>query len=77
VSSVVGGPDGGQAVHRVQVSFDSAVGDLPHGDERRAAVREHAQRLVASGATLVGERHDVTSWWAVLTDPEGNESCLR
>jgi predicted enzyme related to lactoylglutathione lyase len=42
-----------------------------------AAVGEHVPRLVAAGATLVAERSETTSWSIVLTDPEGNESCLQ
>ncbi len=61
-----------------RVHLDVSVGTLPHGsDERKAAVREHARRLVAAGATLIGERNDNISWWIVLTDPEGNEFCLQ
>ena len=47
------------------------------GDERKAAIRAHAERLVAAGVTLVGERNDTISWWIVLTDPERNELCLQ
>jgi predicted enzyme related to lactoylglutathione lyase len=69
VSSAVSGPDVEQSGHRVQATFGCA--------EREAAVREHAECLVAAGATLVGERNDTISWWIVLTDPEGNEFCLQ
>jgi hypothetical protein len=39
-----------------RLHLDVKVGDRLRGDERKAAVREHAQRMVAAGATLVGER---------------------
>jgi hypothetical protein len=52
------------------------VGTLPH-DERKVTVREHAQHLMAAGATLVGERDEAVSWWIVLTDQEGSEFCLQ
>jgi hypothetical protein len=69
-------PEGKAAKNRVHL--DISCSDRPHGsDERKAAVREHAQRLVAAGATLIGERNDDISWWIVLTDPEGNEFCLQ
>jgi glyoxalase superfamily protein len=69
-------PEGKVAKNRVHL--DVSVGSEPHGsDERKAAVREHARRLVAAGATLIGERDDNISWWIVLTDPEGNEFCLQ
>jgi hypothetical protein len=69
-------PEGKAAKNRMHL--DVAVATVARGgDERAAAVREHAQRLVAAGATLVGERNDTISWWIVLTDPEGNEFCLQ
>ncbi|MEO7263124.1 MAG: hypothetical protein ABI047_18005 [Jatrophihabitantaceae bacterium] len=46
--------DGALAGRQVQFSIDCA------------AVREHAQRLVAAGATLVAERDEASSWWIVL-----------
>jgi hypothetical protein len=57
--------------------LDLNVGAGLRGSERQSAVREHAQRLVAAGAAIVGERHDDISWWMVLTDVEGNEFCLQ
>ncbi len=33
------------------------------------------RRLAAEGATLVPEHSDPSSWWIVLTDPEGDEFC--
>jgi hypothetical protein len=60
-----------------RLHLDVNVGAGLDGDERKAAVREHAQRLIAAGATLVAERHESMSWWMVLTDPEGNEFCLQ
>ncbi len=60
-----------------RLHLDINAGGSLRGDERRAAVREHAERLVSDGATLVAERSDNVSWWIVLTDPEGNEFCLQ
>lgn len=68
-------PEGKVVKNRVHLDID--VGAKLTGDERKPAVREHAQRLVAVGATLVGERTYGISWWIVLTDPEGNEFCLQ
>ncbi|MGH8968182.1 MAG: VOC family protein [Actinomycetes bacterium] len=49
-----------------------------HGaTDRRAAVRAHVSQLVAAGATVVGEMHEESGWWMVLSDPEGNEFCLQ
>jgi hypothetical protein len=68
-------PEGKAAKNRVHL--DVNVGTGLQGEEYKRAVREHAQRLVAAGATLVDECDDTISWWIVLTDPEGNEFCLQ
>jgi hypothetical protein len=67
-------PEGKTAKNRVHLDVNVSTGAQ---DDHEAAVREHAQRLVAAGATLVGERSENTNWWIVLTDPEGNEFCLQ
>ncbi|WP_263119872.1 VOC family protein [Cellulomonas sp. RIT-PI-Y] len=42
-----------------------------------AAAREHAQTLVAAGATVLNEVDDEREGaWVVLADPEGNEFCV-
>ncbi|MGI8667875.1 MAG: VOC family protein [Jatrophihabitans sp.] len=68
-------PEGKVVKNRLH--FDVSVGGGMLGDERLAAVREHAERLVEAGARLVEERADNFSWWIVLKDPEGNEFCLQ
>ncbi len=60
-----------------RLHFDVTVGAGSSGEDRKAAVRSHAQRLVQAGATITGERSDEFSWWIVLTDIEGNEFCLQ
>jgi len=60
-----------------RLHLDVSAGAGFSGDERVAAVRSHAQRLVQAGATIVAERSDEFSWWIVLTDIEGNEFCLQ
>ena len=84
MSPAVPAPDGARAVrgvvHRAAKSRlhpDVTVSAGSQGDKGKAAVREPARRLVAAGATLVGERTPTTGWWVVLTDPEGNEFCLQ
>ena len=47
------------------------------GDERRRRVAEHVDRLVAAGATRVGEMTELGEYWVVLQDPEGNEFCVQ
>lgn len=68
-------PEGKQTKNRWHL--DVNVGAGLRGGERQAVVREHAERLVAAGGTLVAERHDEYSWWIVMTDLEGNEFCLQ
>ncbi|UQX90150.1 hypothetical protein M6D93_09165 [Jatrophihabitans telluris] len=60
-----------------RVHLDVNVGRRLEDDERAAAVRAHAERLVAAGAAIVAERWDAGSRWTVMTDPEGNEFCLQ
>lgn len=68
-------PEGKVVKNRLHLDVNAGAG--LDGDERKAAVREHAERLVAAGATLVAEHDEAMSWWIVLTDPEGNEFCLQ
>lgn len=51
--------------------------DASAGREDFDVVREHAERLVQAGATLVEERQDQLSRWIVLLDLEGNEFCVQ
>ncbi|MEU6061588.1 VOC family protein [Streptomyces sp. NPDC047097] len=53
-----------QSKNRVHVDF--------HTEDRHAEVA----RLVALGATLVGEHSAGPMTWNVLQDPEGNEFCV-
>jgi predicted enzyme related to lactoylglutathione lyase len=36
-----------------------------------------AARLEARGATVLGPREEMGSYWVVMQDPEGNEFCLH
>ena len=42
-------------------------------EERRAAQRFEADRLIGLGATEIGRVEDLGESWIVLRDPEGNE----
>ena len=45
--------------------------------ERKARVAATAERLVALGATRLGEHEQLGEHWIVMADPEGNEFCLQ
>lgn len=48
-----------------------------HIDIRLDEPQQHVEKLVAAGATRMGEAGtDGTGWWQVLADPEGNEFCV-
>jgi len=42
----------------------------------RAGIGSEADRLVALGASVVGEKEERGELWVVMQDPEGNEFCL-
>jgi catechol 2,3-dioxygenase-like lactoylglutathione lyase family enzyme len=42
----------------------------------RAGIGPEADRLVALGASVVGEKEERGELWVVMQDPEGNEFCL-
>ncbi len=70
-------PEDKAAKNRVHLDVRAAPG--LQGDERMAALRAEADRLVALGATVVGGEEPappVSAGHLVLTDPEGNEFCL-
>jgi hypothetical protein len=62
--------------NRVHIDVNVAEHGV-RGDERRALVDAHVERLVAAGATVVGPREQRGEHWVVLRDPEGNELCVQ
>jgi predicted enzyme related to lactoylglutathione lyase len=46
------------------------------GEEGRVRARQHAQRLVEAGATVLHEKDEPIGWCIVMTDPEVNEFCV-
>ena len=61
-----------------RVHLDVGVSDGPGTEPavRREQIRPAADRLLALGATEVGEREAMGGLWVVMRDPEGNEFCL-
>jgi catechol 2,3-dioxygenase-like lactoylglutathione lyase family enzyme len=70
-------PEGKVAKNRVHLDVNVAPRGTPAEERRRLAVAA-AERLVAHGATRVGD-HDgeLGEFWVVMRDPEGNEFCLQ
>ena len=62
-------------MNRLHLDIRVTDGD---GDEqdRRAAQRTEAARLVELGASEVGPVEDMGEFWIVMRDPEGNEFCI-
>jgi hypothetical protein len=46
------------------------------GEAGRKRARQHAQRLVEAGATVLHEKDEPIGWCIVMGDPEGNEFCV-
>ncbi|GAA4891284.1 VOC family protein [Tessaracoccus lubricantis] len=71
-------PEGKVAKNRLHLDVRAAPGKT--GDERMAALKEEAERLVGLGATqlrVVDPAPDNgEAGWIVMQDPEGNEFCL-
>jgi hypothetical protein len=65
-------PEGKTAKNRVHLDVN-----VSGPDHEWSRVTAHVDKLVAAGATLIEERHDETSRWVVLQDPEGNEFCVQ
>lgn len=68
-------PEGKTVKNRVHL--DVNAGGERTGEERRAHVRAHADRLVDAGARHLREVDEPSGWCLVLVDPEDNELCLQ
>jgi Glyoxalase-like domain len=74
-------PDGaGPRIYFQRVPEGKAGKNRLHLDVRvggdRAGIGSEADRLVALGASVVGEKEERGELWVVMQDPEGNEFCL-
>lgn len=67
-------PEPKTAKNRVHLDIHVSAG-RPAG-ERRRTVDGEARRLIALGATHLRTEEDVTDYFAVMQDPEGNEFCI-
>jgi hypothetical protein len=47
------------------------------GEERREAIARGVARLEGLGATVVGPKEEMGTYWVVMQDPEGNEFCVH
>jgi hypothetical protein len=66
-------PEGKTAKNRVHL--DNRASGV-ESEEGRVRARQHAQRLVEAGATVLLEKDEPIGWCIVMTDPEGNEFCV-
>jgi hypothetical protein len=66
-------PEGKTAKNRVHLDIRASGVE---GEEGRVRARQHAQRLVEAGATVLHEKDEPIGWCIVMTDPEGNEFCV-
>jgi hypothetical protein len=78
--SAIVDPDGrGPRLFFQRVPEPKAVKNRVHLDLNVGpdAVDAAVERLVAAGATRVGEVAEMGQRWVMMTDPEGNELCLQ
>ena len=68
-------PEPKTAKNRVHLDLLAGGGSSVPLDQQRERVAAAVERLVALGATHVGEHTESGVHWAVMTDPEGNEFC--
>ena len=61
-----------------RLHLDLKISDGPDAppEVRRPQERAAVERLVALGATEVGEVEEMGGVWVVMRDPEGNEFCV-
>jgi hypothetical protein len=66
-------------VAKNRVHLDLSVGGHRGAadEERRQNVAQAAARLEGLGATILGPKEEMGSYWIVMQDPEGNEFCLH
>ncbi|MGP4110122.1 VOC family protein [Streptomyces sp. 4N509B] len=73
-------PEGKTAKNRVHLDVNVTAplrGEGGDPEAARAAVDEHAARLVEAGATKVRAYSKHGEYWVTLQDPEGNELCVQ
>ncbi|MDH5421995.1 MAG: VOC family protein [Acidimicrobiia bacterium] len=70
-------PEGKTAKNRLHLDVNAGGGhDVPI-DDRRVMIDAQVARLMAAGASTVGQIEQRGEYWVVLTDPEGNEFCVQ
>jgi len=70
-------PEGKTAKNRVHLDVNAGGGHGTPIDERHERVDSAVDRLVASGAAVVGPIEKRGEYWVVMQDPEGNEFCVQ
>ena len=69
-------PEGKTVKNRVHLDVNVTERDTAEEDRRRA-IDEEVDRLVALGATRLDDFNDQTGTWTVMQDVEGNEFCVQ
>jgi hypothetical protein len=70
-------PEDKVAKNRVHLDLSVSGGRGVADEERRENVARAAARLEGLGATVLGPKEEMGSYWVVMRDPEGNEFCLH
>lgn len=70
-------PEGKVVKNRVHLDLSVSGRRGVSDEERRENVARAAARLEGIGATIVGPKEEMGSYWIVMQDPEGNEFCLH
>ncbi len=69
-------PESKAGKNRLHLDLGYSGGPSMSVEERRPIERAEADRLIALGATEVGEVEEMGGVWIVMLDPEGNEFCV-
>ena len=70
-------PEGKVVKNRVHLDLSVSGGRGVADEERRANIAREVARLEGLGATALGPKEEMGSYWVVMQDPEGNEFCLH
>lgn len=69
-------PEPKTAKNRLHIDLRVSDGPGIPVERKREQISPTVARLIALGATEVGEVEDMGSVWTVMRDPEGNEFCI-
>ena len=70
-------PEAKTAKNRFHLDINVTAGLRDDPEAAIEALRAHAGKLEAAGATLIEEFDNFQGHWIVMHDPEGNEFCVQ